>query len=382
MPSGRTALYFALATRRLVFAPGRHRGAAAPARSSGDAALLLAHGRVLRRSGVLVHRPSSTRSTGRSTGATSSAQLLLPPLFLHFALVFPDRPDAGCAAIRGRIDGAAPLPAGAASRRRTVTAILQGNRRGEVPDARPRHREVAQLLVSARSARRRTRDHDARAAHGALGHRAVVSCGGSCGAPALGSLPFVFGYAIPFALGLQPRTDFELTRCCSGLVPLAFASAIIRYRLMDVEVIIKRGLVYAAAIAAHRRHLRHRPRNRRQLVRHRAPTDEPGHRVPGDVRASSCVAAGEERDSDRPRPRLLSRSLRLSAGARRLRARPQQRSRSFPAERAPGAPRHGNPARRPDGADAGAGDGRTRCAVRHHRARRLRRRAAGAGSRL
>ena len=24
--------------------------------------------------------------------------LLLPPLFLHFALVFPERPDAGCAA--------------------------------------------------------------------------------------------------------------------------------------------------------------------------------------------------------------------------------------------------------------------------------------------
>ncbi len=32
-------------------------------------------------------------------------------------------------------------------------------------------------------------------------------------------------------------------------MPLAFASAIVRYRLMDVEVIIKRGLVYTAAIA-------------------------------------------------------------------------------------------------------------------------------------
>ena len=35
-----------------------------------------------------------------------------------------------------------------------------------------------------------------------------------------------------------------------GLVPLAFASAVVRYRLMDVEVIIKRALVYAAAITA------------------------------------------------------------------------------------------------------------------------------------
>ena len=31
-----------------------------------------------------------------------------------------------------------------------------------------------------------------------------------------------------------------------GCIPLAFASAIVRYRLMDIEVIIKRALVVAA----------------------------------------------------------------------------------------------------------------------------------------
>ena len=44
----------------------------------------------------------------------------------------------------------------------------------------------------------------------------------------------------------------ELLAVPLGLIPLAFASAIVRYRLMDVEVIVKRGLVYVAAALGRR----------------------------------------------------------------------------------------------------------------------------------
>src|SRR6185295_17885737 len=65
---------------------------------------------------------------------------------------------------------------------------------------------------------------------------------------ALGSIPFAFGYALPFAFGYTPLKGFEFSALLLGLIPLAFASAIVRYRLMDVEVIIKRALVYATAV--------------------------------------------------------------------------------------------------------------------------------------
>ena len=67
---------------------------------------------------------------------------------------------------------------------------------------------------------------------------------------AFGTAPFVLGYALPWSLGFQPIPGAEFSAVLLGLVPLAFASAIIRYRLMDVEVIIKRGLVYTAATMA------------------------------------------------------------------------------------------------------------------------------------
>ncbi len=178
-----------------------------------------------------------------------TAQLLLPGLFLHFALVFPDRPDAWVRSDIGRsLVPAIYLPAlllGGVS----VAGVINGATHGDVLTRVSSYVQYAQLLYLAISlvaglvimvrALRMVRSVTARRQL-----RWIVW------GTALGSVPFVFGYALPFAFGLEPLRGFELSALLLGLIPLAFASAIVRYRLMDVEVIIKRGLVYAAALAA------------------------------------------------------------------------------------------------------------------------------------
>jgi PAS domain S-box-containing protein len=67
---------------------------------------------------------------------------------------------------------------------------------------------------------------------------------------ALGAMPFALGYAVPWAFGVEPSLPMELSAVPLGFIPVAFASAIIRYRLMDVEIILKRLLVYTSAVAA------------------------------------------------------------------------------------------------------------------------------------
>jgi len=60
----------------------------------------------------------------------------------------------------------------------------------------------------------------------------------------LGLLPFVLFYAIPFTLGYKHSPLLESTVLFQIFVPLTFAYAVSRYRLMDVEVIFKRGLSF------------------------------------------------------------------------------------------------------------------------------------------
>jgi PAS domain S-box-containing protein len=178
-----------------------------------------------------------------------TAQLLLPPLFLHFALVFPDRPDAWVRSDTGRsLVNAFYLPAlllGGVQ----VAGVINGARHGEVLTRVSDYVQIAQLLYLAITlvAGLVIMVRALRMVHSVTARRQLrwIVWG-----TALGSVPFVFGYALPFALGLHPLRGFEFSALLLGLIPLAFASAIVRYRLMDVEVIIKRGLVYAAALAA------------------------------------------------------------------------------------------------------------------------------------
>ena len=181
--------------------------------------------------------------------ADVTSMLLLPPLIVHFALVFPERPDSWAHSDAGRT--AVPLlylPGlllGAAR----VAALLRARQHGAVFSDVITVVErgeliclgiglIAGLAIMIRALGR------ARSVTARRQLRWIV------GGTAFGGVPFVFGYALPYAMGFTPWPGADLTAVLLAVVPLAFASAIVRYRLMDVEVIIKRALVYAAAVAA------------------------------------------------------------------------------------------------------------------------------------
>src|SRR5947208_3480588 len=64
-----------------------------------------------------------------------------------------------------------------------------------------------------------------------------------------GSLPVSLLYILPLVMGVTLRPWMQLSVLSLVLIPLCFGYAIIRYRLMDVDIIFKRGLAYTAATA-------------------------------------------------------------------------------------------------------------------------------------
>src|ERR1700726_3490369 len=64
-----------------------------------------------------------------------------------------------------------------------------------------------------------------------------------------GTVPFTLLYIVPFVMDLGPRGWMQFSAVSLVLIPLCFGYAVIRYRLMDVDIIFKRGLAYTAATA-------------------------------------------------------------------------------------------------------------------------------------
>jgi two-component system NtrC family sensor kinase len=62
--------------------------------------------------------------------------------------------------------------------------------------------------------------------------------------------PFTLFYVIPYLTGAMPTTAMKGSVLSLGILPLTFGYAIFRYRLMDVDLIFKRGMVYTLAAGA------------------------------------------------------------------------------------------------------------------------------------
>ncbi len=65
----------------------------------------------------------------------------------------------------------------------------------------------------------------------------------------LAILPFAVLYAVPYFLGYVPTPWMKLSALALGFLPVTFGYAILRYRLMDVDIIFRRGIAYTLATA-------------------------------------------------------------------------------------------------------------------------------------
>jgi hypothetical protein len=66
----------------------------------------------------------------------------------------------------------------------------------------------------------------------------------------VGLAPFALLYAVPYVFGAVPGHLMNLSVLSMALIPLTWAYAITRYRLMDVDIIFQQGYVYTLATLA------------------------------------------------------------------------------------------------------------------------------------
>ena len=174
-----------------------------------------------------------------------AARLLAPALLLHFALVFPERTETPRKSLLKFAAVYVPPLA------LLLIHILAATNAHGICAHDPVARALDQLelglpglyflaagLVFYLSYRR--------SRSGVLRQQLKWLTGGTLA----GSLPFAFLYIIPYGFDAATQPWMQFSALSLVLIPLCFGYAIIRYRLMDVDIIFKRGLAYTAATAA------------------------------------------------------------------------------------------------------------------------------------
>jgi two-component system, NtrC family, sensor kinase len=172
------------------------------------------------------------------------AQVLMPALLLHFALVFPERSEGAGRSISKL--GFVYLPPVAILMVHISTAL---GALGFVPWL------ASRILLD-------------KIAYSYLGAcllaAGIVFYRNYRGAPAgvlrqqlkwltagtfVGTVPFAALYIVPYIFDAATQPWMKFSTVSLLFIPLCFGYAIIRYRLMDVDIIFKRGLAYTAATA-------------------------------------------------------------------------------------------------------------------------------------
>src|SRR5207237_2671184 len=62
--------------------------------------------------------------------------------------------------------------------------------------------------------------------------------------------PYTLFYVLPYLAGTLPTFAMKISALSLVFLPVTFGYAIVRYRLMDVDIIFKRGVAYTLATGA------------------------------------------------------------------------------------------------------------------------------------
>jgi two-component system, NtrC family, sensor kinase len=173
------------------------------------------------------------------------AGLLMPTLFIHFALVFPEPPRW----LRGWLRPAALyLPAVALGT--AWVAIIGGHIKIAVSPIELRwlfDRVWLGFLAGGQLAGAGILSWRYRTAEDPITRQQIKWLRNGA---VFGVLPFAALYVMPYLVGAVLGPAMEMAVLPLALVPLTWAYAIFRYRLMDVDIIFQQGYVYTLATLA------------------------------------------------------------------------------------------------------------------------------------